>query len=88
VGKGRKKRTLSRGGVLLGFLMSGGNLRWAIEMRAVWWPELRDGAWDLSFCGEKRGCPSRSLYGERCGFSGLAEGMRPWEGDLFYRPTS
>jgi hypothetical protein len=27
----------------------------AIEMRAVWRPELRGGAWDASFCGENRG---------------------------------
>jgi hypothetical protein len=40
----------------------------------------KGGAWHFSFCGEKGGCPSRSLYGERCGFSGLAEGMRPCEG--------
>jgi len=55
-------------------------LGWAIEMRAVWRPELRGGAWDASFCGEKRGCPSRFMYGERGGFSGLAEGMRSCEG--------
>jgi len=57
----------------------------AIEMRAVWRAELRGGAWDASFCGEKRGCPSRALCGERGGFSGLAEGMRPRKGDLSYR---
>jgi len=33
-------------------------------MRAVWRPELRGGAWDASFGGEKGGCPSRSLWGE------------------------
>ena len=49
-------------------------------MRVVWRRELRGGAWDLSFCGEEGGCPSRFLYGESCGFSGLAEGMRPCEG--------
>jgi len=38
--------------------------------------------------GEKGGCPSRFLYGERGGLSRLVEGMRPCEGDLFYRPTS
>ena len=48
-------------------------------MRAVWRAELRGGAWDLSFCGEK-GDARAALYGERCGFSGLAEGMRPWKG--------
>jgi len=37
-----------------GFLMSGGILGWAIEMRAVWRAELRGGAWDASFRGEKR----------------------------------
>jgi len=64
--------------------MSGEILSWAIEMRAVWRAEPKDEAWDLSFCGEEEGCPSHSLYGERCGFSGLAEGMRPWKGDLSY----
>ena len=49
-------------------------------MRAVWRAELRGGAWDASFGGEKGGCPSRFMYGERCGFSGLVEGMRPCEG--------
>ena len=38
-----------------GSLVGGGILRWAIEMRAVWRAELRGGAWDLSFCGEKGG---------------------------------
>jgi hypothetical protein len=40
------------------------------------------------FLREKGGCPSRALFGERCGLSGLAEAMRPYEGDLCYRPTS
>jgi len=43
------------------YLMSGGILRWAIEMRAVWRPELRGGAWDLSFCGMPE---PLSLWGE------------------------
>ena len=47
---GRKE--LCQGGSSLGFLMSGGILSWAIEMRAVWRAELRGGAWGLSFCGE------------------------------------
>jgi len=55
VGEGRKKRALSRGGVLFAYLVSGGILRWAIEMRAAWRAELRGGARDLSFCGEKGG---------------------------------
>jgi hypothetical protein len=80
VGEGRKKRALSRGGVLFWALMSGEILSWAIEMRAVWRAELRGGSWDASFCGEKGGCPSCFLYGERYGFSGLAEGMRLREG--------
>jgi len=29
---------------------------------------------------ENGGCPSRFMYGESCGFSGLLEGMRPCEG--------
>jgi hypothetical protein len=41
----------------------------------------------LSFCGEKRDARA-ALYGGRCGFSGLAEGTRPCEGDLLYRPIS
>ena len=53
---------------------------WAIEMRVVRRAELRGGAWDVSFCGEEGGCPSRFLCGERGGLSGLAEGMRPCEG--------
>jgi hypothetical protein len=36
------------------------------------------------FGGEEGMTEPRSLYGERCGFSGLAEGMRPCEGDLSY----
>ena len=28
----------------------------------------------------EEGCPSRALYGKRCGFSGLVEGMRPCKG--------
>jgi hypothetical protein len=76
VDEGRKKRALSRGKFFFAYLMSGGILSWAIEMRAVWRVELRGGVWDLSFCGGEGGCPSRALYGERCGFSGLAEGMR------------
>jgi len=63
--------------------MSGGILRWAVEMRAVWRAEPKGGAWDLSFCGEKRDARA-ALYGERGGFSGLAEGMRPCEVDLSY----
>jgi len=51
---GRKE--LCQGGeFFFGFLMSGGILSWAIEMRAVWRAEPRGGAWDASFCGEKRG---------------------------------
>jgi hypothetical protein len=61
-----------------GFLVGGGILSWAIEMRAVWRVELRGGAWDASF-GGRRGDARAALYGERCGFSGLAEGMRPCE---------
>ena len=38
-----------------GSLVGGGILRWAIEMRAVWRPELRGGAWDSSICGGKGG---------------------------------
>jgi hypothetical protein len=50
-------------------------------LRAVWRVELRGGAWEaFPFAGEKGGCPSRALYGERCGFSGLAEGTRPGKG--------
>jgi len=52
-------------------------------MRAVWRAELRGGAWDASFFGEKRDARA-ALYGERCGSSGLAEGMRPCDGDLSY----
>ena len=52
-------------------------------MRAVWRAELRDGAWDASFCGGKRDARA-VLYGKRCGFSGLAEETRPCEGDLSY----
>jgi hypothetical protein len=59
--------------------VGGGILRWAIEMRVVWRAELRGGAWDLSFCGEKRDARA-TLYGKRYGSSGLAEGMRPGEG--------
>jgi hypothetical protein len=32
----------------------------------------------------RRGDDRAALCGERCGFSGLAEGMRPCEGDLSY----
>ena len=63
----------------MGFWWVEGFSGWAIEMRAAWRPELRGGAWDLSFCGEK-GDARAALYGERCGFSGLAEGMRPGKG--------
>jgi len=55
----------------------------AIQMRAVWRAELRGGAWDASF-GGKRGDTRAALYGERCGFSRLLEGVRPCEGDLSY----
>jgi hypothetical protein len=55
VDEGRKKRALSRGKFFFAYLMSGGILSWAIEMRAVWRAELRGGAWDASFCGEKGG---------------------------------
>ena len=42
-----------------------GFLSWAIEMSAIQGPELRGGAWDLSFCGGKGGMPEpRSLWGE------------------------
>jgi len=57
-----------------------GFLSWAIEMSAIQGPELRGGVWGLSFCGEKGGCLSRALCGERCGSSGLTEGMRLCEG--------
>jgi hypothetical protein len=79
---GRKE--LCQGGeFFFAYLMSGGILSWAIEMRAVWRVELRGGAWDAFFCREKRDARA-ALYGERYGFSGLAEGMRPCEGDLSY----
>jgi hypothetical protein len=51
----------------------------AIEMRAVWRAELRGGAWDLSFCGEKGGCLSRSLWGEGW-FFWAGGGDEGWEG--------
>ena len=51
---GRKE--LCQGGkFFFGFLMSGEILSWAIEMGAAWRDELRGGAWDASFCGEKGG---------------------------------
>ena len=36
------------------------------------------------FAGEEGMTEPRSLDGGRCGFSGLAEGMRPCDGDLSY----
>jgi len=54
-----------------GSLVGGGILGWAIEMRAVWRAELRGGAWDASFCGEKRDARA-ALYGERGVLSKLA----------------
>jgi len=54
-----------------------------IGLRAVWRAEIRGGAWDASF-GGKREDARAALCGERCGFSGLAEGIRTCEVDLSY----
>ena len=62
-------------------------MSWAIEMRAVWRAELRGGAWEASFYGEKGGCPSRFLWGEVWlfwaggGDEALRGGFALWERD-------
>ena len=57
-----------------GFLVGGGILGWAIEMRAVWRAELRGGAWDLSFCGEKGDDRAALSMGRGVAFLGWRRG--------------
>jgi len=54
--------------------MIGGILGWAIEMRAVWRPELRGGAWDASFCGEEGGMLEPLSMGRAVVFLGWRRG--------------
>jgi len=46
----------------------------AIEMRAVWRAELRGGAWDASFCGEKRDVRAALSVGRGMVFLGWRRG--------------
>jgi len=77
---GRKE--LCQGGeFFFGFLMSGGIFELGdIGLRAVCRVSQRVERGTFPFVRGEGGFLSRSLYGERCGFSRLAEGMRPCEG--------
>jgi len=70
---GRKE--LCQGGkFFFGFLMSGEILSWAIEMGAAWRDELRGGAWDASFCGEKGNARAAFSMGRGVVFLGWRRG--------------
>ena len=76
------REELCQGGeFFFAYLMSGGIFELGdIGLRAVWRVSQRVERGTFPFVRGEGGFLSRSLYGERCGFSRLAEGMRPCEG--------